>query len=169
MNEDDVLVPSCGYTSESELLFWLVVDGDERPFGVTGHFPILAGLDTSGEEIYVARIESCSGYTYVSDGARNVSFTNRRGKEKVSSRFEVMILKHDPCDVGVQNIPEGAKFQTGPVYWIRREDGGECSDSESEAGSDLESSGSWDSGEGSETGSVSGESDSYMSEDAYGN
>ncbi len=39
----------------------------------------------------------------------------------MTSRFDVMVLKHDPCDVR-KVIPAGAKFQTGPVFWMGEED-----------------------------------------------
>lgn len=102
---------------------WLEVLGDKSSLDVTGHFPILAGFDISGNEIYVARIDSVRGrYTYVSHGANNVSFIDHQGKLKITTRFYVMALKHDPCDLDAQVIPKGAKFQTGPFYWIHGED-----------------------------------------------
>ncbi len=32
-----------------------------------------------------------------------------------------MVLRHDPCDIEVE-IPAGAKFQTGPVFWMHKGD-----------------------------------------------
>lgn len=103
---------------------WLRVLGEEHPFDSKGHFPVLAGYDTSGRELYIAR--SWDGesayYTYVSDGDMCISFIRDDGKWTTASRFFVLVLKHDPCDVGVPEIPEGAKFQTGPVYWVQADD-----------------------------------------------
>lgn len=155
MLDDDILVPSNSFASESELWLWLEVNGDEHPLDITGHYPVLAGFDNSGREIYVARIESNSGYTYVSDGTLNVSFADHHGNPKVSSQFEVMVLKHDPCDVHAQAIPKRAKFQTGPVYWMRREAFEEYLDSEYFC----------DSGLGPDAESGSDDSDSDTSED----
>lgn len=33
-----------------------------------------------------------------------------------------MVLSFDPCDVEAHEIPRDAKFQTGPVYWLRGEE-----------------------------------------------
>jgi len=143
MHENDVLHCSLGDT------IWLRVYGDEHHFESTGHFPVRAGFDISGREIYVARISySESGLrwphwseTFVSDGACSVSFVGDDGKRRTTSRFDVMVLRHDPCDVmfSGMEIPEGAKFQTGPVYWTREEedsysevDSESCSDSDSD-------------------------------------
>lgn len=60
------------------------------------------------------------------------------------SKFKVLVLKNDPCDVQFdRKIPRDAKFQTGPVYWIRLE--------EDEDDSYSESTSSWDSESGSDS------------------
>jgi len=106
-------------------ILWLQVHGAEHPFDSTGHFPVLAGYDTSGREIFVARAFcsdiSWAEFCYVCDGARSVSIIGEDGKRRTTSRFDVMVLRHDPCDVGME-ILAGAKFQTGPVFWMREED-----------------------------------------------
>ncbi len=82
------------------------VDGVEHPFDATCHFPVLAGYDTSGREIFVARAFFNDigwpgfSYSYVCDGARSVSIIDKDGKRRTTSRFDVMVLRHDPCDVG---------------------------------------------------------------------
>jgi len=107
-----------------KLALWLRVDGVEHPFDATGHFPVLAGYDTSGREIFVARAffgdTNQPKFCYVCDGACSVSIVGKDGRGRTTSRFDVMVLRHDPCDVGVE-VPEGAKFQTGPVFWMRKE------------------------------------------------
>ncbi len=124
------------------MVLWLRINGDEHPFDATGHFPVLAGYNASGREMYIARIwvdnhDVPSVFTYVVDGARNVSFLGRDGRRRTARRFDVLVLRHDPLDVGVLEIPEGAKLQTGPVYWIREdEDDDSDSDAYSEASSD---------------------------------
>ncbi len=95
------------------LVLWLRVDGVEHPFDSTGHFPVLAGYDTSGREIFVARASfgdvRWMEFCYVCDGVRSVSIICRDGKRRTTSRFKVMVLKHDPCDVRMA-IPAAAKF-----------------------------------------------------------
>lgn len=121
MLEDDLVLV---HASDWILTEWLEIRGDEHPLDITGHFPVLAGYDTYGNEIYLANVhsptESFYCLTYVSQGAQNVSVTIPNGKTLSFSRFRVLVLRYDPCDVGVQGIPKDAKFQTGPVYWIRR-------------------------------------------------
>ncbi len=56
-------------------------------------------------------------FTHVTDGAYSVSGINQ-GKQLTTSEFDVLVLRQDPCDVGL-TIPEGAKYQTGPVYWLQ--------------------------------------------------
>lgn len=121
MRDDDVLVPSDASNFKSELWLWLDVLGEEYPLDITGHYPILAGFDTSGMEMYIARVDPFHSYAYVSNGARSVTVTDRRGTTMVVNRFEVMVLKHDPCDIDMQVIPKDVMFQTGPFYWIRGE------------------------------------------------
>ncbi len=53
MHEDDSLIV---HDFQGSLVFWLGVHGAEHPFDSTGHFPVLAGYDTSGREIFVARV-----------------------------------------------------------------------------------------------------------------
>ncbi|KLO08988.1 hypothetical protein SCHPADRAFT_586305 [Schizopora paradoxa] len=135
MHKNDTL---CLYESLQDSL-WLQVFGDERPFVSKGHFPVLAGYDLSGRELYIARAWDGETpyhmYTYVSNGESSISFINDDGKWITTSRFFVLVLKHDPCDVGVPVIPDNAKFQTGSVYWIQTDD----DDTESETDSDTES------------------------------
>ncbi|KLO08987.1 hypothetical protein SCHPADRAFT_944005 [Schizopora paradoxa] len=152
MDEKDVL--HCSIRD----IAWLHVEGDKHPFDVTGHYPILAGYDASGKELYVARIFYSNNIqrwrhwseTYISDGARRVSFIGHDGKRRTTSRFDVMVLRHNPYDIDGRVIPEGAKLQTGPVYWkldpsdegskldpeAEFEDFSECS--ESDCDTDLE-------------------------------
>lgn len=132
MHGADVLI------GHEELVVWLEADGDKQPFSATGHFPILASYDELGKELYVAQVwvnKDADGgqnkvYTYVSEGQRTVSFHDSNAKKRTVSRFEVMALLHDPCDFGMEVIPEDAKFQTGPVYWLYVE--GDESETESE-------------------------------------
>lgn len=128
MDKDDILV----IPHSEDFTQWLEVNGDEHALDITGHFPVLAGLDIFGNELYIARVypprELQCAYTYVSQGARNVSLPGNTfmasyliKQEYSMSKFEVLVLKFDPCDVGLQVIPRDAKFQTGPVYWIGKE------------------------------------------------
>jgi len=127
MHEDDVLFKDA--SPNESLVLWLRVDGVEHPFDSTGHFPVLAGYDTSGREIFVAQAffkssdsdwPACA-FSYVCDGACSVSAIRWDGKRRTTSRFDVMVLRHDPCVVRMA-IPAGAKFQTGPVFWMGKED-----------------------------------------------
>lgn len=120
MDNDDFLTPSAEHPCcFSQFCVWFKVDGDQQPLDVTGHFPILAGFDAFGKEIYVAQAGFL--WTYVSDGARNVSIADRDGKVKLFSQFELLVLRHDPLDIVFNDIPAGAKYQTGPVYWLHDE------------------------------------------------
>lgn len=118
------------------LVFWLRVHGDEHPFDVTGHYPVLAGYDSVGREIFIARVDEELNYVYVADGARSVSIVDEDDERITFSEFDVLVLRHDPSDHRAQAIPEGAKFQTGPVYWIHEMDDDTSLDSDSD--SDVE-------------------------------
>jgi len=114
LHEDDTFKLCCS----SKVCLWLQVNGNEHPFDAAGHFPVLAGYNILGKELFVAR-NHFSDYTHIPDGARSVW---NHACRAALHRFEVLVLRHDPCDVGPQMIPRGAKFQTGPVYWIHDED-----------------------------------------------
>lgn len=102
---------------------------DGNNFDVTGHYPILAGLDPSGEPLYVAltaddpRAVSC-----VKNGASTASFTDRNGETlgvvRVD-RFYILVLRHNPSDwyahneTDIRDIPADATDPTGPVFWLK--------------------------------------------------
>lgn len=111
-NDQDLF---CGHT-------WLGVDGDDGPFSAEGHFPVLAGYDVLGKELYVAAVEP-SICSYVSDGARSLSIADRNGEVRVFSRFKVMVLRYDPFGIIECTIPDDAKLQTGYMYWVGDEKG----------------------------------------------
>ncbi len=108
---DDLLIV---HDFQGSLVFWLGVHGAEHPFDSTGHFPVLAGYDTSGREIFVARAflsdngRAGYSYSYVCDGARSMSIIGEDGKRRTTSQFYVLVLRHDPCDVRMK-IPGGRK------------------------------------------------------------
>ncbi|KLO18107.1 hypothetical protein SCHPADRAFT_936566 [Schizopora paradoxa] len=126
MHVDDVLCAA--WDSESDVVIsgynYLEVDGDDDPFSAGGHFPVLAGYDVCGKELYVAEVVHGDGhiFSYVPDGARSLSIADRNGEVRVCNRFRVLVLQYDPCVIGECSIPEGAKLQTGYVYWIRGEE-----------------------------------------------
>ncbi len=75
-----------------ELVLWLRINGDEHPFGRDRSFPVLAGYNASGGKCNIARIwvdnhDVPSVFTYVVDGARNVSFVGRDGRRRTARRF----------------------------------------------------------------------------------
>jgi len=113
----------------SNSTIWLEVRGDDAPFDVTGHYPILAGFtsDESPRELYVAMVYPqpftvC--YVYVEDGAQFIEYVDGRGKRRIASTFYVMVLRHDLADVQVPHASGVPKYsdiilQTGPVHWTR--------------------------------------------------
>ncbi len=52
MHKDDSLIV---HDFQRRFVLWLRVDSVEHPFDSTGHFPVLAGYDTSGRDIFVAQ------------------------------------------------------------------------------------------------------------------
>ena len=101
---------------------WLGVDGNDTPFSAEGHFPVLAGYDASGKELYVASTGDWDIYSYVPDGARSLTIADRNGELRVCNRFHVLALCYDPCSWIECTIPDGAKLQTGYMYWIGEEE-----------------------------------------------
>lgn len=83
MHESDHLFNHEWEDSERPWTVWLEVHCEERALDLTGHFPVLAGFDRSGDEIYLARISGSMDhlylYTYVSQGTRNVMITHDSG------------------------------------------------------------------------------------------
>jgi len=140
-NQDGtVMKPDDTLHCPSNAVIWLEVHGEDAPFDVTGHYPILAGytselVDGTSRELYVAMVypqpfSVC--YAYVEDGARAVEYVDddHGGRRRKTSMFYVMVLRHNLLDVEVPRragyglLESSAIFlQTGPVYWEREPDG----------------------------------------------
>ncbi len=83
-----------------DAVLWLSVNGDDAPFDATGHYPILAGYDSSGNPLFVAavRIEFLCYFAPVTEGASTLTYQDELGDEHVSHDFFVLALRHDPFD-----------------------------------------------------------------------
>ncbi len=90
-------------------------------FDVTGHYPILAGLDSrTGGPLYVAQHnELNSMLTCVKNGASHATFINADGRTETVNEFRVPVLRHDPVNLDSISVPEGAMDPTGPVFWLK--------------------------------------------------
>jgi len=100
-----------------------VLTAEIPPFDVTGHYPILAGYDPSGEPLYVAavRLELLWHFTTVRDGAFLVYYSDEVGETHIADEFFVLALRHDPSDFSppLPRAHKGAMDPTGPVFWLR--------------------------------------------------
>lgn len=94
------------------------------PFYATGHYPILAGYDQSGNALFVAqcaprRPDRFPYYSNVADGASYASVKNGAGEIKDITDFNVLVLRYDPCDLRAHICTtKGAPMDpTGPLAW----------------------------------------------------
>ncbi len=99
----------------------ILVEAGEN-FDVTGHHPVLAGLDPTGEPLYIA-INDHPGhhfhiFTCIKDGASHAAFINEDGEMEIIHHFHILVLRHDPIDSSPISTPEGAMDPTGPVFWL---------------------------------------------------
>ncbi len=107
-----------------DAVLWLSVNGDDAPFDATGHYPILAGYDSSENPLYVAavRLEFLCYFAPVAEGASTLTYQDELGDEHVSHDFFVLALRHDPSDLaGTPPNPRilgGAMDQSGPLFWL---------------------------------------------------
>lgn len=110
-------------------VLFIQVNGREKAFDVTGHYPVLAENNAPGEEKYIAWVcETCPTLTRpacyifiaIGNGTKAVTYTDHDGKEKSSHIFNVMVLRRDPSDAlpPYPSIPKDAIDPTGPLYWI---------------------------------------------------
>lgn len=106
----------------------LEVDGRKSPFRVTGHYPILAGYDSRGNALYIARVSIHSAgslvryrYAFVKDGASSVTLADVFGclKTRVTYNFDVLVLRHNPSDIhlGLAKGTGSSIDPTGPLFW----------------------------------------------------
>ncbi|KLO19912.1 hypothetical protein SCHPADRAFT_46401 [Schizopora paradoxa] len=100
---------------------------DNTPFSSSGHFPILACLDGSGEPLYLAfvrdrewRLRFATGR----EGESTITYHDEFGNGVKSAKFEVLVLRHDPVDFEFDIYEDDplrkfAKDPTGLLYWLR--------------------------------------------------
>lgn len=89
---------------------------------VTGHYPVLAGFDPTGEPLYIA-LKDRHFYgilTCVKNGSSHATFVidHVSGETVTVDRFYVLVLRHDPVDSKPTAVPDGAMDPTGPVFWL---------------------------------------------------
>lgn len=98
-------------------------DGQGFPFDGTGHFPILAGYDDTGEPLYVAAVclEFLWYFTTVKDGQSTAVYSDEVGKTHIANEFFVLALRHNPSDLPppYPRARKGAMDPTGPVFWLK--------------------------------------------------
>jgi len=106
-----------------DMVLWLRIDKSDPPFDATGHYPILAGTNQRGGELYVAaaKVDGIYYLTCVEDGAKFVTYTDEIGDEHVTKIFYVLALRHDPSDATppYPRTPAGAMDPTGPLHWLK--------------------------------------------------
>jgi len=97
-------------------------DGWFRNFNGTGHFPILAGYDPTGEALYIAavRLDLLWHFTTVKEGASAAVYSDEIGETHTAEEFFVLGLRHDPSDFPppYPRARKGAMDPTGPVFWL---------------------------------------------------
>ncbi|KLO04596.1 hypothetical protein SCHPADRAFT_947589 [Schizopora paradoxa] len=109
---------------------FISVDGETKPFVVTGHYPVLAFLSNGGpsKSFFIARVYDNRDYyyTYVEDGASSVTYQRQeyggsqseiKFKEACSSKFDVLALRYDPMDYRSGTTEGELKDPTGPLGW----------------------------------------------------
>lgn len=118
-------------TINSDTTIWIYVNGRERPFDATGHYPIFAGFSASGESYYVALAEAKGGDSEpvsfiaacVANKATAVTWTNHLGETELSQRFYIAVLRRDPVDFppqGNSSVNNRRRIDpTGPLFWNR--------------------------------------------------
>ncbi len=97
--------------SGPESVVFIRVNGLEKPFDATGHYPILAGYDTSGNPLYRRKLSMLvrpqrpqrlgrehKYYACVPNGASSAKFVGFNGGEFTSHKFYVLALRYNPCD-----------------------------------------------------------------------
>jgi len=93
-----------------------------KSYNPTGHYPILAGFDSCGKEVYVARDSEVSEdpVACVTSGDSTIQFEGWNGKPMKSSSFWVLGLRQNPSDMypPYPCAPEGAVDSTGPLHWL---------------------------------------------------
>jgi len=106
-----------------DMVLWLRIDESWPPFDATGHYPILAGANQHGEELYVAaaKVDSTYYFTCVEGGAESVTYTDEVGDQHGTDNFFVLALRYDPSDVTppYPHTPAGAMDPTGPLHWLK--------------------------------------------------
>ncbi len=54
-DHQDISVDIFTEDAEEDMLY-IRIDGESRPFDATGHYPVLAGYNASGEPLYVTKV-----------------------------------------------------------------------------------------------------------------
>ena len=109
---------------DGHTLVCLRVDQESGPFDISGHYPILAGYDRTGNPLYVAavRIDLSWYFDCVSNNANAMVYMDKVGERHIAKEFFVLALRHDPIDYfppdfqREQSRSKG-KDPTGPVCW----------------------------------------------------
>ncbi len=106
-----------------DMVLWLRIDKFWPPFVGTGHYPILAGTNQHGEELYVAaaKVDDIYYFTCVEDGAKSARYTDEIGDVQETEEFFVLALRYDPSDATPPYPPThaGAMDPTGPLHWLK--------------------------------------------------
>ncbi|KLO10283.1 hypothetical protein SCHPADRAFT_977829 [Schizopora paradoxa] len=109
-----------------ENTMFISVDGDNEPFEASGHNPVLAFQSSTGPS-YIARVGGIT-FTHVEDGATFVMCKRQHvesgeSDEKITwveerhSKFDVLVLRHDPEDCSPGENEWGEMDPTGPLGW----------------------------------------------------
>ncbi|KLO07883.1 hypothetical protein SCHPADRAFT_944891 [Schizopora paradoxa] len=108
---------------DERMLACLRVDGDKQSFDETGHFPVLAGYNASGDPLYVAivRIADIWYFTTIMNGATEASYVDELGDTHTTLNFFVLALRHDPSYLRspYPTARPGSMDPTGPFFWLQ--------------------------------------------------
>ncbi len=108
-------------TKNTVMIIWVELEAGET-FDVTGHYPVLAGLDSTGEPLYIAindiPSQHLQTFTCIKNGASHATFIDENGETETVNEFYVLVLRHNPVNFNPTSVPEGAMDPTGPVFWL---------------------------------------------------
>jgi len=126
--EGDIELLHCN----EDLLVW--IPSHSGPFTAAGHFPVLAGQTSHGQNAYIAcLVHNPDGYAYsphykssfyTATVIEGESFARlwHEGNPWGYESYYVLALRHDPSDILPGSFPvahEGDQDQTGPFYWSK--------------------------------------------------
>lgn len=126
--DEDIELLHC----DEDLLVW--IPSHSGPFSADGHFPILAGHNSHGQNAYIACIvhnpdarpnkAHFQSYFYTATVTEGDAFARfwHEGSPWSHDTYYVLALRHDPLDILPGSFVTSqcdVHDQTGPFYWTK--------------------------------------------------